>query len=863
MSLQLSDRFKAFDENTQNIIIALLDARDAQKRDLNAQTMAISRLLNRTEVVIMDEHTKTRAIIIDALQQSGQYATPAHDQNPTLAIPRNNIAHVVVEESRIRREVERSLLNCLEYPMRADRQEEIAIAHKKTFEWIYKGPGHIDLGRQWSDFGHWLRYDNGIYWINGKAASGKSTLMRYICDHPHTKSLLDLWASPLVATTATFFFWNSGTPEQKSQSGFLRSLLFEVLQQYPELVPIVLPWLWARQYSNLVDKSHITAYNSWTLPKLEQAFKRLIEQDIIAFKLCLFVDGLDEYDGDHEEIATLFQLITASSTSNIKVCVSSRPLLVFEDAFGEGPGLRLQDLTYRDIVQYVGDKLGNNPRFRQLTAEEPELAPELTKEVVNKADGVFLWVILVVKSLLAGLGNRDSIADLQRRLKLLPSDLEALYSHMVTLIDPFYIQEASQIFQLVRIALELGANSSRYNGQGRGPLTTLELAFATIAKENLGLAITAPKKGVGAEAVGLKCKRIEDRLKVCCAGLLEVQHHECKLSDGIHIEITGSEGRIQYLHRSVRDYLEQPETWASVVSSNSTTDFNPYFALLQASILQLKLAESSINVWHVALTAFEAANYTELIGGYAYGALIDEMDKCFRSRIKDWCSLYFAWLFGDYDRLIDTNNETFLAALIHYGLSTCLETRLEGGIGKYPLTGVHSGLHPYLDWKENKDGILSTREARPLLIWLKCFRYPLDERSFDARTLRITSLLLSRGCNPNELYQDSTPWKNVLSCQREITGIAPGRNLVSQAQKSCWINILRLYLQNGADPDAKVVLGGKRCSLHTALDALTSGGFQVEATELRRQLEELRAPDDQVLHSKRQRRWTQCLSCGL
>jgi hypothetical protein len=134
------------------------------------------------------------------------------------------------------------------------------------------------------------------------------------------------------------------------------------------------------------------------------------------------VDGLDEHDGDHSQVAKLFRNIT-SGTANIKACVSSRPLLDFEDAFRNSSSLRLQDLTFEDIRRYTTDVLGNNDRFRHLTMREPLRAPALVEEVVMKADGVFLWVKLVIKSLLSGLSNRDTILDLQRRLHLLPADL--------------------------------------------------------------------------------------------------------------------------------------------------------------------------------------------------------------------------------------------------------------------------------------------------------------------------------------------------------------------------------------------------------------------------------------------------------
>jgi hypothetical protein len=129
--------------------------------------------------------------------------------------------------------------------------------------------------------------------------------------------------------------------------------------------------------------------------------------------MCFFVDGLDEFEGNYEEIAGLFKSITSPQ---VKVCLSGRPLLVFEDAFRLSPKLRLQDLTRQDIRRFVNEKLELHPRFRLLMEDRPRDARDLIMEVVTKADGVFLWVSLVVESLLKGLGNRDEIEDLRERV---------------------------------------------------------------------------------------------------------------------------------------------------------------------------------------------------------------------------------------------------------------------------------------------------------------------------------------------------------------------------------------------------------------------------------------------------------------
>jgi hypothetical protein len=140
----------------------------------------------------------------------------------------------------------------------------------------------------------------------------------------------------------------------------------------------------------------------------------------------------------------------------VKVCLSSRPLVVFEDLFSDCPKLQLQNLTYRDIEQYVCDKLNNNDAFQRLATTEPSEAPALVHEIIEKADGVFLWVKLVVQSLLKGIRNRDEISDLWERLRLFPRELDPLYNRLLELIEPMYLPWVSEAFQIVRANRNLG-----------------------------------------------------------------------------------------------------------------------------------------------------------------------------------------------------------------------------------------------------------------------------------------------------------------------------------------------------------------------------------------------------------------------
>jgi len=70
-------------------------------------------------------------------------------------------------------------------------------------------------------------------------------------------------------------------------------------------------------------------------------------------KYCMFIDGVDEFNGDHFEMCHILKEL--SMCPNFKICLSSRPLNVFEDAFGLdlSQKLYIEKLTRQDILNYA------------------------------------------------------------------------------------------------------------------------------------------------------------------------------------------------------------------------------------------------------------------------------------------------------------------------------------------------------------------------------------------------------------------------------------------------------------------------------------------------------------------------------
>jgi hypothetical protein len=139
-----------------------------------------------------------------------------------------------------------------------------------------------------------------------------------------------------------------GTSIQKSQEGLFRALLLQILNQRPELTPTLCAERWNAPYG--------CVFNPWSQTQLINALGELGKMDGTHWRICLFIDGLDEYAGDHAELVKIIRRMAASD--KIKVCASSRSWLDFYDAFGGSQWkLYLQDFTQQDIRQFVQDNL--------------------------------------------------------------------------------------------------------------------------------------------------------------------------------------------------------------------------------------------------------------------------------------------------------------------------------------------------------------------------------------------------------------------------------------------------------------------------------------------------------------------------
>lgn len=423
--------------------------------------------------------------------------------------------------------LEKRFLQQLQYDDMHSRQETLEDAHKETFRWIFDNPDTDRPGNGgWANFREWLNSSEQLYWITGKPGAGKSTLMKFIWDSlaSDDASHLDLQPKEKHLTMANFYFWAAGSSMQRSREGLYRTLLYQLLQQHTQAIPGSSPDRWEALCLFGDAKDTFTEHELQSM--LRNCFGQLKDTDV-----CLFIDGLDEFSGHHDDLVRFFSNLIEDYP--VRLCLSSRPWDIFEEAFQDKPSLHIHELTHGDIEAYVTSQFENSPSFVALQSRDRPYTDHLVQEILRRAQGVFLWVKLVVASLVEGLREGDTRNETQRRLDHLPDGLEDLFHRILQDLKPENQRRA---------AMYLGFMSLYPD-----PPLALVLSFAE--EDDPEFALKLPVLPLSDSAIEERTAMLSRRIKAACRGLLELTRYLDPLEDHQF-------PRVQYCHRSVKDYVE-------------------------------------------------------------------------------------------------------------------------------------------------------------------------------------------------------------------------------------------------------------------------------------------------------------------
>ncbi|KAK0645392.1 hypothetical protein B0T16DRAFT_373332 [Cercophora newfieldiana] len=653
-------------------------------------------------------------------------------------------------------EVEKALLHSLSFSTMEDRKAAIPRNYGDTLRWLF-----VDTNVK-SGFAQWLTSGSGIFWISGKAGSGKSVMMKAISDSPETVEHLLQWSGQRRLVTADYYSWNPGTSLQKSLEGVLRSLLHQVFCRHPSILETAM--------ENIPDWKG----PNYTFPISTLRTALLFLVTMSTYRFCFFIDGLDEMETGSELAEFCIQL---TRSGNIKFCISSRPWVAFVELLDDFPQLRVQDVTKEDISHFVQAKFQESTSFQELVAISPSQASGILAEIVDESCGSFLWVDLVVRSLLDGLQNYDRLDDLQRRVVEIPPDMESLYHNMLGGIQPQYRRGAAECFDLVRLP------------GGEFPLDIIAAMWFD-HDDGMTYPEAVVRKGVSSMRISA-----ERRVASHCLGLVEVFHDPADAVFPL---------KVRAIHRTFLDYLRHSEGWIQIEDRRRRTDS------ASAVLVSLRMVFESLPILDPISWSTNPARWltetllvlTSWLGREPVLEL-DDFDKVATSLAKKHGVEPWSWATSTQhaDDQDVPGGKTFMALAIQFQLVTYVECRLDS-----ELVRAKRG-RPYLDYALLQGGSL-TPDRYIALQFVQC--------------------ILAAGADPNELWKDRTVWERFLRAVHDKTENRGGHSWLEGEPEL--VAIAKSLIRHGADKKAGVrveILNGR-----ITLDVEGILGFPVDDIEV-------------------------------
>ena len=560
--------------------------------------------------------------------------------------------------------------------------------------------------------------------------------MKYLTENERTK---DLTSRPSIRTfLISYFFYELGDPQEKAFVSLLYAFLHQLLLEFQDsnrassmLIQILKPYMTQ------------TREQPWAQKVLQETLRHIVSKFPVDAGVVLFVDGFDECDGSHaDQLDFLRNLVESSKGSklSIKMCIASRADVDIQLRLSIYPSLAIHRLTNPDISSYVTKRL---KAAWELMASQPDgttaiFDQELIDNVVRKAEGVFLWVNLVVTQLVMAIEAEADSSDLHQQVAKFPEGLEQLYQSIVAKIPKVRLPAAINLLQLVA--------STHAEKPGGGAETLWEMCNAM--KDPL-TAVSEKAyfeegfRGNDAPSQMGQCAAMRRRIQSSCRGLVH-----CDDTSNICDTSDICEAKVTFLHRTCVEYILDTEVFSQMVAKadrnlignpevslmamdlrllKTDPQFKPY--CLTASLEQLRREEDD-NRGYIVRSFFIRAQRAEHTTGSAQTSFVDELDRvCFLLR-QEWASLLYI---SYHDELELDWHTDVLCLAIFFGLTLYVSQAVE---------------------KESQK--LVQRAGRPLLF------YVFDDRFGASWQPEMMQLLLEKGADPNETFGRNTPWTYAL-----------------------------------------------------------------------------------------------------
>ncbi|KAL9119276.1 MAG: hypothetical protein Q9187_004168 [Circinaria calcarea] len=289
-----------------------------------------------------------------------------------------------------------------------------------------KGSGQWLLGTD--QYNHWRNaQQNSILWLRGNVGTGKTCLVSVVID-----KLIQDCANEGEAERIVFFYC-SRTEEHSDRREpiqVLRSLVKQLLQSVVDQ-----PTIFNVVRSQYEEKRHSGSGGLY----IEECIQVIAEMTKL-YQCIIVVDGLDECEPEirYKLFEAFNSILQRATEKRLKLFLSSRDSeRDINIHFNGKPYIQINSGDNADdIEKYIRHEVDKNIHRllygRTLDGGKvtPELENQIISSLIEKADGMFLWVNLQLRALWNPNSRLFSQEHVEYKLSRLPSTLEATYDEI-------------------------------------------------------------------------------------------------------------------------------------------------------------------------------------------------------------------------------------------------------------------------------------------------------------------------------------------------------------------------------------------------------------------------------------------------
>ncbi|KAJ5819255.1 NACHT and TPR domain protein [Penicillium riverlandense] len=404
---------------TRNILLGNDDAIQAAMARLDkltqveanlvgAETLTESKRAGRVVDGISVTVNATNATVLETGMTVNQMSAQVHDVQDML----EKLIVSANEKSQDTREDQEALQRVINQVLRPSKVDSA----QEWFDKIHKArvPSTGDWVHRDDVFQSWINKETPVIFVSGNPGSGKSFLAANMISFLLKRFPPGLQCSPMISIG--YFFFKDDKPETRSFHQALRDLAFQISRNDPE---------YRKHLGTIEEYEQISTLESaWRLLFGEYFLKNPKIESTVYILLDAVDEALDEERKCFVDLAK--QLY--SNQSCLQLAIVGRPYIsdqLLEGLEAKVPTLHVtKQKNSGDITQYIHVSIKKSLVLRRVSAK---LRDEIIEKLSARAEGMFLWVNLMLQEL-AKKRNETSI---RRALDQAPKGLKEMLRHVL------------------------------------------------------------------------------------------------------------------------------------------------------------------------------------------------------------------------------------------------------------------------------------------------------------------------------------------------------------------------------------------------------------------------------------------------